>query len=195
MLVEPTMRRLLVVIASVAALVAAALAVSATSGSRPLFGGNSDPDPTMVRLPPVPGEPDPPDPGAAAAAAAPGPPTVSPADLAAAEAILASDERFRSLLGSIGYTVTASLPWSRSRLTELELTLSRPWTAPDTMLPGARFHEDDLSYDELELHLAARDVTTLRVLVDQTAGTVISIDPLDGVVTELPGNQHFPSDD
>ena len=90
---------------------------------------------------------------------------------------------FRKILGSTGFEVVASQPWTNEdgdRLvgTSLELKLDTPLSG-SARLPGIRFNPGGSSYRQLQLNATVVGATTLTVLVDRQSGRVVSVMPPD----------------
>jgi hypothetical protein len=189
-------RRLAQLAVWLTAVLGAALALSFATSNATSSGPAASDDGLPVRLPPAPGLADPSDPGAAAAARAPGRQSAAPQDVAASLALVRNDVTFRKILGSTGFEVVDSEPWTNEggdRLvgTSLELKLDSALSGP-VRLPGIRFNPGGSSYRQLKLNARVDGATALTVLVDQQSGRVVSVMPPDSTLTELSGNQHIP---
>jgi len=196
------MRRKLVLIAGAAA-VATAIGVSPAGSAlagllmtgppegHPNAGAAS---PRPIRVPPAADNPNPVDPGTPSRSG----PTLDQSQVDTATAIVNADPFLKGLTRGNRYTVTNAVPWTDPGTdevmgTELTLALAGPVTA-STVLPGIRYDVQGSSYQRLQLHARVENATALTVLVDFRSNAVVSVAPDDAaVVTELPGNVHFPA--
>jgi len=182
--------RLKVFAVAVASVVALTAFLEATQASSP-SGAPVSVVPVQVRLPVDANGNAPPDPGAAAAAAYSAP-QVPTNQITTATGILAADPTFKKLLGTRGFSIAASAPWTDGTGTsaigvDLTVRLSAP-VSSDAALPVIAFHSDERTFDQRVEHVHFDGASEFDALVDLNSGQLVRLMPKDASLNALPGH-------